>query len=125
MIENLREIKKDELLAEVQKFADKKARLVVAVCNDLGDKFETTYFFNYSPGMDMKAIRICTGKEEEIPSISKIYLAAVLNENEIKETFGAKIKDIAIDFGGYMLLAEDSPKLPMLKEKAAEKKGSD
>jgi ech hydrogenase subunit D len=48
MIENLKEITKDTLLSEVQKFADAKARFVVTVCNDLGDKLEATYYFNYS-----------------------------------------------------------------------------
>ncbi len=127
MIENLKEIKKDELLSEVKKYADAKARFVTAVCNDLGDKLEVTYYFNASPGMEMSALRIAVGKDEEVPSLTGIYLTAVLIENEMKETFGLKVKDIAIDFGGHMFLAQDSPVLPMLKEKkeAAGEKGGE
>lgn len=123
MIENIKEIKKDELLAEVKKFADAKARFVTAVCNDLGDKLEVTYFFNMSPGMEMHGLRMTVGKNEEVPSTTGIYLTTVLIENEMKEMFGLKVKDLAIDFGGRMLLAEDSPVTPMLKTEAAGKGG--
>ena len=40
MIENLKEITKDTLLSEAQKYADAKARFVASVCNDLGDKLK-------------------------------------------------------------------------------------
>lgn len=125
MIENIKEINKDALLKEVQKFADAKARFVTAVCNDLGDKLEVTYYFNYSPGMEMVPLRIAVGKDEEVPSITGIYLTAVLIENEMSELFGLKVKGMAIDFGGHMLLGKDSPVLPMLKDQAAGGKGGE
>jgi Ni,Fe-hydrogenase III component G len=125
MIENLKEITKDTLLQEVQKFADAKARFVTTVCSDLGDKLEVTYYFNYSPGVDMSAMRMVVDKNEEVPSISGIYLAAVLVENEMFEQYGLKVKGMAIDFGGLMLLAKDSPVLPMVKDKAAGGKGGE
>jgi ech hydrogenase subunit D len=127
VVENLKDIPKEELLKEVQKYQENKARLVTTVCNDLGDKLEATYYFNESPAMTMSAVRIVVDKDEVVPSISKIYLAAVLNENEMKEMFGMKLNDIAIDFGGHMLLAQDSPVTPMLKksDEPVEKKGSE
>lgn len=125
MIENLKEITKDTLLQEVQKFADAKARFVTTVCSDLGDKLEVTYYFNYSPGVEMVPMRMVVGKDEEVPSISGIYLTAVLVENEMFEQYGLKVKGMAIDFGGLMLLAKDSPVLPMAKDKAAGGKGGE
>jgi ech hydrogenase subunit D len=126
MIDKLKEISKDQLLAEVKKYADAKVKFVTGSCNDLGDKLEVTYFFNVSPGMDMSALRFVVGKNEEVPSMTGIYLTTVLIENEMKELFGLKVKDLAIDFGGHMMLAQDSPVLPMLKseeQKAAAQKG--
>ncbi len=126
MIDKLKEISKDQLLAEVKKYADSKAKFVTGVCSELGDKLEVTYYFNASPGMDMSALRFVVGKDEEVPSMTGIYLTAVLIENEMKELFGLQVKDLAIDFGGHMLLAQDSPVLPMLKseeQKAAAQKG--
>ncbi len=62
-------------------------------------------------------------RTDEVPSLSGITVATVLIENEMKELFGLKVKGIAIDYGGNMLLAHDSPVTPMLKEKKAEPKG--
>ncbi|MDQ7821620.1 MAG: NADH-quinone oxidoreductase subunit C [Candidatus Eremiobacteraeota bacterium] len=117
MVKNLREIKKDALLGEAKQYADKKARFVVTVCSDAGESFELTYYFVVTPGGEMDAIRFTVRKDEEVPSITAIYLTAVLSENEMKELFGVKVKDMAIDFGGHMFLAHDSPELPMLKAK--------
>jgi len=125
MLESLKTVAKDELLAEIQKNADEKKRFVVAVCNDLGEQLETTYFFNKTPGMEMNTVRVVVGKDEELPSISGIYITAVLNENEMKELFGLKIKGIAIDYGGHMLLEKDGPQTPMVKVKAAAGKESE
>jgi ech hydrogenase subunit D len=129
-IDNLRDISKDQLAAEAKKYADAKARFVTGVCNDLGDKLEVTYYFNSYPTLEMSALRFSVGKDEDVPSITGIYLTSVLIENEMKELFGLKVKDIAIDFGGHMLLAQDSPVLPMLKSEeqkaaAAGKKGGE
>jgi Ni,Fe-hydrogenase III component G len=115
MIDNLKEIGKDQLLAEVKKYADSKARFVTGVCSDLGDKLEVTYYFNSYPSLEMSALRFKVGKDEEVPSVSGICLTAVLIENEMSEFFGLRVKGMAIDFGGHMLLAQDSPVLPMLK----------
>jgi len=65
------------------------------------------------------------GKDEDVPSLSGITLSTVLIENEMKEFFGLKVKDIAIDFGGHLMLAHDSPTTPMLKSKKAESKGGE
>jgi ech hydrogenase subunit D len=87
--------------------------------------FTPIAYFNYSPGVEMVALRMVVGKDEEVPSISGIYLCAVLAENEMFEQYGLKVKDIAIDFGGLMLLGNGSPVTPMLKDKAAGGKGGE
>ncbi len=124
MIDNLKEITKDQLLAEAKTQADSKARFVTGVCNDLGSMLEVTYYFK-DAGLKTSAFRFKVGKDEEVPSMTGIYLTAVLIENEMKELFGLKMKDLAIDFGGHMMLGPDSPVLPMLKteEQLAGKKG--
>jgi hypothetical protein len=33
----------------------------------------------------------------------------------MKELFGLKVTDLAIDYGGHLLLAQDSPTTPLLK----------
>jgi Ni,Fe-hydrogenase III component G len=122
-MENIREIKKDELLAEGRKFLDAGGKFVTAVCSDLDEYLEVTYFFSHNAGTDMDGLRYKVAKDEDVPSFSGITLATVLIENEMKELFGLKMKDLAIDYGGHLLLAQDSPVTPLLKTKKDVSKG--
>ena len=122
-MENIKEINKGELIAEGKRFLDAGGKFVTAVCNDLDAQLEVTYFFSINRGVDIKGLRYKVAKDEEVPSLSATTLSTVLIENEMKEMFGLKVKDIAIDFGGHMLLAEDSPVTPMLKTKKDALKG--
>jgi len=114
-MENIREIKKEELLAEGKKFLDAGGKFVTAVCSDLNELLEVTYFFSLNSGTEMTGLRYKVAKDEEVPSFSGITLATVLIENEMKELFGLKVTGLAIDYGGHLLLAQDSPVTPLLK----------
>ena len=63
--------------------------------------------------------------DEPVASITDVFLAAFVFENEARELFGVDMRDVAIDFGGHMYsLAETepmsfiSPELAAAKEKA-------
>ena len=63
--------------------------------------------------------------DDPVPSITDVFLAAFVFENEARELFGVDMRDVAIDFGGHMYtLAETepmsfiSPELAAAKEKA-------
>ncbi len=71
----------------------------------------------------MTGLRYKVAKDEEVESLSRVTLATVLIENEMKELFGLKVKDLAIDYGGHLLLAQDSPVNPLLKAKKDVSKG--
>ena len=122
-MENIREIKKEELLAEGKKFLDEGGKFVTAVCSDLNELLEVTYFFSLNSGTEMTGLRYKVAKDEEVDSLSRVTLATVLIENEMKELFGLKVKDLAIDYGGHLLLAQDSPVTPLLKTKKDVSKG--
>ncbi len=117
---NLKRIKKDELLDEVIGVASNGGRFIVMTCVDLGDSFEINYFFSMPPQYEMHVYRLIIGEYEELPSISDIYLCAILNENEFQEFYGVKIKNLAVDYKGHLFLANDSPVTPMRKPKKEE-----
>ncbi|MCX7747126.1 MAG: NADH-quinone oxidoreductase subunit C [Clostridia bacterium] len=124
MIENLVEITKDQLLAEVQKSSYDGYRFVTASCVDTADGYIDVYY-HFDIDLQMKNYKLKVAKGEEIPSISRIYLCAVLVENEMKELFGLNITNIAIDYGGHMLLSDDDLANPMAKQQIViEKKGA-
>jgi Ni,Fe-hydrogenase III component G len=122
-MENIREINKDDIVSEGKKLLDAGAKFVTAVCSDLDEKLEVTYLFSSKSGTELTCLRYTIGKDEEVASLSGTTLATVLIENEMKELFGLKIKDLAIDYGGHLLLAQDSPTTPLLKAKKATSKG--
>ncbi len=117
MLKNLNIIEKDSLLDEVEKMRESGARLIVMTCVDLGNQFEISYYFSMLPSVEAKILRLTINEEEELPSITGIYLCALLNENEFQEFYGLKIKGLAVDYEGNLFLAKDSPTTPMRKPK--------
>jgi ech hydrogenase subunit D len=115
MIENLVETTSDHLLAETSSCKYQNYRYVTSTCVDNGDDTIDVYY-HFDKEYEMKNVKITVKKGEEIPSISKIYFSAVLVENEMKELFGLNITDIAIDYGGHMLLSDEELSSPMLRQ---------
>ncbi len=114
MIKNLTEISNDKLLTEVGKMKYNGYRFVTATCVDIGDG-TIDVLYHFDKDMELKNFRINIKKGEEIQSITKIYFCALLVENEMKELFGLNITDIAVDYGGHMLLTDEELNDPMLK----------
>jgi NADH:ubiquinone oxidoreductase subunit C len=123
MIENMVDITNDQLLGEVQKMKYDGYRFVTSTCVDNGDgTIDVIYHFDRN--YQMKHLKLKVAKDEEIDSISKIYFCSILVENEMSELFGLKITGMAVDYGGHMLLSDDAPENPMLRNQIViEKKG--
>lgn len=125
MIDNVLEISKDQLLAEVQNASFNDYRFVTATCVDLGnDTLDVIYHFDKD--FELKNFRLNVKKGEAVPSISKIYFCAVLVENEMKELFGLNVENMVLDYGGHMLLSDDELSSPMAKQQIViERKGAE
>ena len=115
MIENISDLAVDMLLGEVQKLQYDGYRFVTATCADNNDG-TTDIIYHFDKDLQLKNYRVKVARGEEIPSISKIYFCAILVENEIKELFGQSITNIAIDYGGHLLLSDGAPDMPMARQ---------
>jgi ech hydrogenase subunit D len=74
-------------------------RLVQISCTRLEGEWELTYSFDKD--FELVNLRfILTSEGSVIPSISNIYWAAFLYENEIADLFGMKFQDMAVDYKG-------------------------
>jgi ech hydrogenase subunit D len=122
VMDHIIQITKNDIVGQGKKLLDAGAKFVTAVCNDQDENLEVSYFFSTNRGIDLTCLRYTVGKDEEVPSLTGTTLSTLLIENEMKELFGLKVKDLAIDYGGHLMLAHDSPTTPMLKEKKAELK---
>ena len=115
MIENVKEIPVQELLGEVQNLQYDNYRFITATSVDNNnDTLDVLYHFDRD--YELVNLRITVSKGSSIPSISKIYFCAMLVENEMKELFGLDVENMAIDYGGHLLLSDGAPENPMLRQ---------
>ena len=104
----------ENVIDQVKQLFSAGYRFVTATCVDERDKFRVIYSFDKD--ITLVNLEVETGKNEEILSISGVYLCAFLIENEMKELFGLKVTDIAVDLGGHMFMTDENHPHPMAKE---------
>jgi NADH:ubiquinone oxidoreductase subunit C len=111
-------VDKAELISEVQRLVSEGCRFGTATCLDEGEEFEVIYHFERE--LEMVNLRVKLRKDEALPSISGVLLAASLIENEMEEMFSIDIAPCAIDYKGGLLLAKESPQKPLIKPEEKE-----
>jgi ech hydrogenase subunit D len=96
-----------ELTDKIVRLKAEGYRLVQMSCTTT-DGFDIIYGFDKDG--DLLSYRINISKDTEITSISSIFFPAFLYENEMKDLFGVKIRDIALDYQGkFYKLAKKTP----------------
>ena len=89
-----------ETLADKVKAKHKQGhRLVQISATQLPGAIELTYSFDLDSQLTNLRLSL-PGEKPHLPSISSIYLCAVLYENEIHDLFGVQVDGLAIDFKG-------------------------
>ena len=112
--QKIKEISPDEILIETVDLHSTGYRLVAISCTGK-DGVELSYSFDKD--YDFIHLRVNMDYDTEIESITPIYGYAFLYENEIKELFGVKIKNIIADFHDKLYrISEEAP----FKEKEEE-----
>ena len=74
-------------------------RLVQISATQLPGAIELTYSFDLDSRLTNLRLSL-PGEKPHLPSVSSIYLCAVLYENEIHDLFGVQVDGLAIDFKG-------------------------
>jgi ech hydrogenase subunit D len=115
MIENVKQISVQELLHEVQSLQYDGYRLITATCIDNNNDTLDLYY-HFDKDYELRNLKLTVLKGSSVPSISKIYFCAMLVENEMKELFGLNVENMAIDYGGHLLLSDGAPENPMLRQ---------
>ena len=113
MLDHVSVISLDQISSEVWLLKQDGYRFVTMTCCDEGDVHDVLYHFdkNYA----LKHLRVKVPKGTALPSISGIYFAALLVENEMKDLLGVAVNGMVIDFQGHFMLAEGAPKTPLNK----------
>ncbi len=95
----------DLLLDEVKKMHDAKFRLVQVGCGQFTDQFEINYSFERE--CVFSNLRIIIEKETRVPSITDLYHAAFVYENEIHDLFGIGFFGISLDYQGTFIRTKE------------------
>jgi Ni,Fe-hydrogenase III component G len=112
MLANLEIILRESLLDRIHRLADDRYRFVTLTCCDNGDDTLDIYY-HLDRDLQLLTLKLTVRREEGLPSISRIYYAALLVENEIKELFGLPMSGLLVDYGNHLLLSQGAPLAPM------------
>lgn len=115
---DITEVQCETLLNYVAQKKGQGHRLVTITCRDTGDGHELLYHFDKD--YHLSNLRLQLPKGATLPSITSLYFAAVIVENEMKDLFGLSIEGLALDYEGKLILAEGAPKAPLNKSSCVE-----
>ena len=113
MLTDVKEIDQEHLQNEVSKLKRDGYRFVTMTCVDLGDAHDILYHFDKQYVLTHLRLKVPRGSA--LASISNLFFAAVLVENEIKDLFGLNVEGMAVDFQGRFVLSDGAPVAPLNK----------
>lgn len=92
-------ISSDQLLQRVKNLFQNKHRLVQISCTQNQDRYFVDYSFDDDYHFSCLRVEI-SSQTPVLPSISSIYFAAFLYENELHDLFGIRFEGLVLDYGG-------------------------
>jgi ech hydrogenase subunit D len=104
----------ENIVGETAKIKVEGYRFVTLTCVEL-DETRVDVLYHFDRDYQMKHLRMTVLKDTPIPSISPVYFAAFLVENEIQDLFGIRFQGLAIDYDRTLYLAEDVKAAPFCK----------
>ena len=120
---NTKVITPDIVVAEVTKIKEEGYRLITMTAVDL-DENSIELLYHFDKELAQRHLRMTVSKKDSVPSISGVYFAAFLIENEIEDQFGTKFDGLVLDFGGKLYLEDEVMRTPFCKYSVT-RKGAD
>lgn len=114
MLSNKKIISTETILNEVHQIKDDGYRFVSMTTVENPD-LTIDLYYHFDREYQLVNLKLTINKEFELPSISKIFLAAVFVENEIQELFGVRFDGKAINYGGHFILSDADLENPMCR----------
>lgn len=104
----------DTVVGEVTKIKEEGYRFVTMSTVDL-DEESIDVLYHFDKALVERHLRMVVSKTKPVPSVSGVYFAAFLIENEIQDHFGLKFEGLVLDFGGTLYLEEEVMRTPFCK----------
>ena len=105
-LEQVTQYKLEDIVKVTKDMQNQGQRFMLITCVDLkDDTFDLIYQFDKD--LVLTAFRVTVGKGQVVPSISPVFISALLIENEIQDLFGIEFSDLAIDYNHKLMTIED------------------
>ncbi len=111
---NVQEVKLDNLVPEVLKMKSDGWRFVTVSCLEMDEK-SCEILYHFDKDLQSSHFRVTVPKDGPIPSISAVYFCAFLVENELQDQFALKFDGLAVDFDRTLVLDEDVTTTPFCR----------
>ena len=124
MREEIIPVDPEALVGAVAKLKVQGWRLVTLSCTEI-DETSVDILYHFDKGLALRHLRLAAAKTSPVPSISPVYFAALLVENEIQDHFGLRFEGLVVDYQGTLYLEEEALKTPYCRYsiRTAEKNG--
>ena len=107
-------ISPENVVGEAAKIKAEGYRFVTLSCVEIDDT-TVDILYHFDRDLQLKHLRLTVLKDTLVPSISPVYFAAFLVENEIQDLFGIRFQGLAVDYDRTLYLEEDVKKTPFCK----------
>jgi ech hydrogenase subunit D len=111
MREEIITVESDRLVGEVAKLKVQGYRLVTLTCTEI-DETTLDILYHFDKDLALRHLRLAAVKGGAVPSISPVYFAALLVENEIQDFFGLRFENLVVDYRGTLYLEEEALRTP-------------
>jgi ech hydrogenase subunit D len=114
MREEVIAVSADTILGEAAKAKAEGYRLVTLTCVEL-DATSVDLLYHFDRDFELKHLRLTVAKEALLQSISPVYFAAFLVENEIQDLFGLRFQGLVVDYGRTLYFDEEVREAPFCR----------
>ncbi len=105
MKEEVISITPDTLVSETLGMKRSGYRLVTLSCVEL-DPDTVDILYHFDKDLRLRHLRLTIQKTKKVPSISLVFFAAFLVENEIQDQFGIRFDGLALDYDRTLYLED-------------------
>jgi ech hydrogenase subunit D len=104
----------DTVVGESAKTKAEGYRFVTMSCVEL-DETMVDILYHFDRDLQLKHLRLTLPRDTPVPSISSVYFASFLVENEIQDLFDIRFQGIAVDYNRTLYLDEEVTVTPFCK----------
>jgi ech hydrogenase subunit D len=104
----------ETLVGEVAKIKVLGYRLVTLSCVER-DEDTFDIFYHFDKNLTLKHFKLNVSKGVPVPSITPVYFAAFLVENEMQDLFGIAFEGLALDYERTLYLDEEVRATPFCR----------